>query len=190
MAWACIVAYLLCVTPLRFGAAAQWQAGELPQAALGLTIWGVRLGRRFALRRDETGRLYLEGDGVRALAAPSGPALKRPLRALRALGRANHARALLRRGVQKEALLLETAVRCPDAGQTALLTGLLRALGAAQPLLDIRALPAFRGGGGLRFRCIARARLGTLLLVCALGAVSYLRAGKKEEKPWIIPSGT
>ena len=144
MAWACIVAYLLCVTPLRFGAAAQWQAGESPQAALGLTIWGVRLGRRFALRRDETGRLYLEGDGVRALAAPSGPALKKPLRALRALGRANHARAL----------------------------------------------PAFRGGGGLRFRCIARARLGTLLLACALGAVSYLRAGKKEEKPWIIPSGT
>lgn len=190
MAWACILAYLLCVTPLRFGAAAWWQAGNLPQAALGLTIWGVRLGRRFALRRDDTGRLYLAGEGGRAVAAPSGPALQGKLRLLRALGRANRARALLRHGVQKEMLLLEAAAHCPNAAQTALLTGLLQALGAAQPLLDIRAIPAFRGGGGLRFRCIARARLGTLLLACVLGAVSYLRSGKKEVGPWIIPSGT
>ena len=77
-----------------------------------------------------------------------------------------------------------------DAARVARMTGLFSALCACVPGLDASLRPDFQGKTRIRIRCIACTRLGTLLAACALGALSFLQAGKKEEPAWIIPSDT
>ena len=182
-----IFLYLLLITPVRFGAAAAWHGGVRAEGAAAVLIWGVRVQAGFRVFRDETGKLRLFSD-FRGRRHAAGDPLPNALTLLKTLKRANISSTLLKKGVRLRALSAEAEVGGMDAAAVALCTGLLRALDALLPGVRIQARPVFQGSGGLRARCIAEARLGTLMAIGALGLLSLRR--QKEEATWNIPSET
>ena len=184
-----LILYLALITPVKLGAAVSAEGGP-PEALVGVMIWGWRRVARLRVRRrDGALRLCAEYRGkcvILGRGAPggwSGKAAKALLRGLAGRGR---------RGRALRLCALEGFIRVGgrDAAETALLAGGLRAALAALPWTRFRCVPAFGGPTVLRLRCIARARLGTILSAGLLTAHSARRADRKEEKAWIIPSGS
>ena len=193
MAWALIFLYLIAVTPVRAGVILRVGGGQELSGAAGVLVWGVRIGLKIGLvRNDEGGRqLYvgrrmpLPGEVPAASPAPGAADI---LRWARAVKRANRGRTLVKKAVSLDALELDALVPGFSAASAAIFTGLAGMAGGLIPRLRVRARPAYQGMGALRIRCMISCRLGMLLAACALGTISFLMARKKEEKPWIIPS--
>lgn len=190
--WLLILLYLILISPLRAGVVFSLGRG-MPRAGLGIMIWGFSWQFHGALIRDKAGRLHLEasnGSGrkirLRGLRGPS-PSFGRLVRSFQ---KADRARALLRCSVHLESIRAAVEIGGGNAARTALWTGALMALGGILPPRTLLCRPAFGRESALRFHCIADARLGTLLTACLLGALAFLRTGRKEEKAWNIPSGT
>lgn len=182
-----ILFYLVLITPVRFGAAVTWHGDSRAEGAAAALVWGVRVQLGLRLYRDEAGRLRLISAFHGRQRRPGG-SIRNLLTLLKALGRANISRALLKRGVQLTEFSVRAEVGGMDAAAVALCTGLLRALDALLPEAVINARPAFQGQGSFRARCIAEARLGTLIAIGTLGFLSLKR--QKEEAAWNIPSVT
>ena len=181
--------FLLRITPVRLGAAAHWERG-LPRAAVGVMLWGVAGRAAFYTSRDENGRLRLTAS-VFGKTVPLAPGKNRAGQGLRLLLmalRSNSRQPLLRYTVKVRCLEARMRLGCRDAAWAALAVGLIRAAAAAVPLLRVQCVPALGGQTEVHLRCIADARLGTLLAAALAGRVKR-RRGRKEEKPWIIPSG-
>ena len=190
MAIALTILYALLAAPVRAGAMVRAGGGPMTGAA-GVMIWGFRLQIRLEGGRNADGkpeiRFFFRGRRLYPVRNRRPRELPRLLSLPKRLG---PARTLLRRGVRLRALEIAARIGGQDAARVALLTGLIRALSPAAPIVRVRCEPAFGGGSALRARCIADARLGTLLAACLLGGISLLRAGRKEETSWIIPSET
>lgn len=190
-AWLLIGMYVLLITPLRLGVALRLGEADGPRGAAGVMLWGVTLQAQARAVRDDQGRLRLEtsfrGKLLPGNRDPSGPA-QGVVRVLKALKRANIARALLKKTVRLHILAVDGSIGLEDAAATALCVGTLRALAAIIPKMRCRLVPHFEGKSQVSALCIVDTRLGTLLAVCLLGAASLLLAGKKEEKLWITPS--
>lgn len=189
MAWAGIAVYLLLIAPVALEVRAEL-AGESSRCVFAVRVWGVGVQGMLYPGRDAAGRLRLFSSLAGRPGRESGGHGGAAWRFIRALARADKARALLRRGVSLRRARIAGQIGGEDAALTALLTGLLGALCACVPALTGRLSPAFHGKTCVRLGCIAFSRLGILLAACALGAVSFLRAGKKEDTPWSIPSET
>lgn len=187
MAWAAIFLYLVLIAPVDLGIAAELD-GERSHGRVAIRVWGVERQGRFSLMRDAQGKLRLMASWAGRTEKPSGggPGL---LRLARALVRADKARALLRRGVSLRRLQLGAVIGGADAAQTALFTGLLRAVAGHFPRLQCRFRPAFGQRSRASLRCIVSVRLGMIGAAGVLGLLSLWRTRKKEETAWIIPSG-
>lgn len=190
-AWLLIGIYVLLITPLRLGVALRFGETEGLRGAAGIMLWGITLQAQARAVRDAQGRLRLEttfrGRMLPGSQDPSGPT-QGILRMLKALKRANRARALLKKTVRLHALTLDGSIGLEDAAATALCVAALQALAAVIPGMRSRLAPRFDGKSLVSGLCIVDTRLGTLLAVCLLGAVSLALAGKKEEHTWITPS--
>ena len=193
MAWLGMILYLIAVTPLRAGLTLRWDGSGL-EGALGVLVWGARIQGKIGLVTNTEGKkqLYigrtLPPPGAVPAASPA-PEAAGLLQWYRTVKRANQGRTLIKNAVALDLLEADVAVPGFGAASTALFTGLARIAGGLIPGLRLRARPAWDGGGGMRVRCMISCRLGMLLAACALGTVSFLMERKKEEKPWIIPSG-
>lgn len=193
MAWLGIVLYLIAVTPLRAGLTLHWDDSSL-RGSLGVLVWGVRIQGTIGLVTNAEGKkqLYigrtLPPPGFVPAASPA-PEAAGLLQWYRTVKRANRGRTLVKNAVKLDLLEADAAVPGFGAASTALFTGLARVAGGLIPGLRLRARPAWDGCGGIRLRCMISCRLGMLLAACALGTISFLMERKKEEKPWIIPSG-
>ena len=192
MAVLLIGAYLLWITPLRAGAWVRFGGGR-PRGELGVMVWGAALRAGVEWKRDQDGRLGLQ-IAFRGRWFFLTPGKKRkqadPGRVIRAFKGAAAARTLLRRTVILQRADITAAVGGESAARTARITGALRALGAAAPMVRVRCRPVFGGHSAAEARCIVETRLGTLITACLLGAISYRRAGRKEANTWNIPSET
>lgn len=189
VAWVGIAAYLLLIAPIGLGLSVEI-AGVESGCVAAVRVWGVRVQVRFRLGRDAAGRLRLLSSRAgrpERQTRGHGPAL---LRVLRAVAKGDKARLLLQKGISLRQLRIRAVIGGRDAARVARITGLFSALCACAPGLDASLRPDFQGKTRIHIRCIACTRLGTLLAACALGALSFLRAGKKEEPAWIIPSDT
>ena len=155
-------------------------------------IWGLRDQVDFTAARNAAGVMRLT-------AAFRGKNLPLPVRkggagrALRVLGlllRSNGKDAALRRAVRVDTLAVSLRLGLQDAAALALAAGFLRAAGGTVPGLRFRCRPALGGKSGLQAVCIAETRLGILWAAALRTFVRTHRAGRKEDKPWIIPSET
>ncbi len=191
MAWAGIFLFLMLIAPVRVGARLRWE-GELPRLAVGAMVWGARLQIDLKPVRSEGGRLRLAAQaGGKRIALPKRKKkAAQGLKALWLLLRANGAGARLRRMVKVRALEGTLRLGGQDAAALALTAGFLRSAAAALPFAHVRVDPALGGRSAVYARCIAETRLGILMAAGLLWYAQRRKAGRKEEKAWIIPSGT
>ena len=188
MAWWMTAMFLLLITPVRLGAALRWEKG-LPRAAVGVMVWGVSGQVFLRSGRDEKGKLRLTASvfGKETPVTPGKAKAGQGLRALWLSLRSNGRLSLLRYTVKIRVFDVSVRLGIEDAARAALAVGLIRALASAVPRLRLRCVPALGGQTAASLRCIADARLGILLAAALLWRAR--RRGRKEEKPWIIPSG-
>ena len=182
-----LIVDLALITPVKLGGAVSMGSGP-PEGAVGVMIWGwKRVAHIRVRRRDGAPRLCAEVGGRtvilrRSRKGWSGQAARMVLRGL--TDRKRNGRVL--RLVTLDGFI---QIGGQDAAATALLTGGLRAALACFPSARVRCFPAFGGQTVLRLRCIAQARLGTILAAGLMTALETHRQGRKEEGAWIIPSG-
>ena len=189
LAWMGIILYLILIAPIRGGLVLQ--AAGRKQGAIGLMIWGVSVHARFHWRRDEQGRLRLEGEGKKKKAKRVEWKTKRMSQLkglLRGMIRNSHARSICKKGLQLECLEAQLQLHLEDAAATALLCGAAQALTARLSNVRLQISPSFGGRSAFGLRCIVSARLGILLSACLLGSISNFQQRKKEDQPWNIPS--
>ncbi len=182
-----LIIYLVLITPVKLGAAVSVGGGPAG-AAVGVMVWGFRRVVRIRVRRrDGVPRLCADVGGRSVILSPqmeNGWSTRMARMLLRSLtGGGDCPRVLRLRALDG---LIRIGGR--DAGSIALLTGGLRALTALLPHSRIRCVPSFGGPSLLRLRCIAQARLGTILAAGLKTALRMRRTDRKEEGPWIIPS--
>ena len=187
-----IFLYLLLITPICAGVVLGKEA-SFPRGAAGIMIWGIRYAVHFVGRRDETGKFYIKttlpGKSMEKdhpLSAPS-PGIFQFVKAFRA---SKGAWRILKKGVHIKAGALELILGGENAAFLALATGILQTLFSLSRRFSLRVYPLFQGKSDFRFRCIVEMRLGTLLAAGLFSALYALKAGKKEEHAWIIPSET
>lgn len=187
-----IFLYLLLITPLQLGAVIG-REDVFPRGAAGIMIWGIPYTVHFIGRRDASGKFYLKTsppgkrpDREKPFSPPS-PGLLHFFRFLHASAAAWH---MLKKGVRIKSGSLFIALGGENAALLACLTGILQAVFALSRRFSLHVYPLFQGKSRFRFRCIVETRLGTLLAAGLLGAFHALKAGKKEEASWIIPSET
>lgn len=185
MVWAGIALYLLFITPVQAGLLAEWGAEE-SGLHVGIMVWGVRKIYHLPLKRNAEGKLYLE--------------MPRPLKRrkkkhkskkdlITLIIRLLYLRKKMHVSIRLRLLSAQAFIRLPDAGQTALLCGLLSALFSALfPHGSSRFLPAYHGRNLGRAACIAEGRLGTICMAGILWKLHEKRHAKKEETKWSIPS--
>ena len=183
-----LIVYLTLITPVKLGAAVSVGSGP-PQAAVGVMIGGwKRVAHMRVRRQDGVPRLCAEIRGRRVILSRrsrtgwTGQAARTLLRVLTDRKRSG-------RGLHLVTLDGFIQIGGQDAAATALLTGGLRAALACFPSARVRCFPAFGGQTVLRLRCIAQARLGTILAAGLMTALETHRQGRTEEGAWIIPSG-
>lgn len=187
MAWALILLFLTLAAPLRAGLTLRWTDGKLGGRA-GLMVWGVRWTADWRLGRDAENRLeirLLRGKRETALPLP-----RKGIGSWRKKRRSPGARFLAGRILTLISFSADILIGGEDAARTAFLSGLVQALGALLPRFRLRCRPKFHGKTSVFLFCIAQARLGILIALCLRGFVISLFAGRKEEQPWIVPSGT
>ena len=187
-----IFLYLLLITPLQLGFVIGKEA-SFPRGAVGVMMWGIRYTVHFIGRRDEAGKFYIKTtlpgkrkEKDRPLSAPS-PNLFHWMKCIRASQGAWH---IVKKGVHIKSGELHWILGGENAAAQALICGAFKALFSLGRRFSLYVHPFFRGKSAFRFRCIVEARLGTLLAAGLLSGLYALTAGKKEEKPWIIPSET
>ena len=182
MAWVLVGIYLLGITPLRLGLHLALGNGQC-QLTMGLLVWGKAFRLQAALARGANGRpgriLRWQGKAL-SPSRKASASTKGLFGAVRALGQAKAARTLLRRSVRL--LRIRAAAKGENAAHVALAAAALRALG-------VPCVPRFGGKSALALTVMWECRLGPVLLAGALAAIRDKRAGKKEEKAWIIPWG-
>lgn len=181
--------YLFLITPLHLGALFSLESGHAPRGVIGILVWGIPLHFPFSLNRDEGGVLHLTSDREPKKSAHPEKNLSRGIAALKAFQKADKAKALLFRSLRFSRGDIFWQLHLEDAAQTALLCAFLQFLSGLFPAVHLQVQPAFQGKNTLRARCIFECRLGMLSLTALLGFISYRLAAKKEEKPWITPSG-
>ena len=166
--WFLIGCYLFWITPIRLGAIFSWQSGGKPRLAAAALCWGVRLP------------------------APS----KRPRSAslsfphiLSALKKAPFTRWLLRHALRWEKGEIIAVIGGEHAALTALSAAAVQGIISVFPRTRCRVHPNFGGASALKAGCIVESRLGMLLLTALALILSDRDGAKKEEQPWIIPSG-
>lgn len=184
-----IFLYLFLITPLHLGALFSLESGQAPRGVIGILIWGIPLHFPFSLNRDESGALHLESDRKHKKSAHPEKNLSRGIAVLKAFQKADKAKALLFRSLHFSRGDIFWQLHLENAAETALLCALFQFLSALFPAVHLRMQPAFQGKTALRARCMIECRLGMLSLTALLGFISYRLAAKKEEKPWITPSG-
>ena len=174
-------AYLVLITPVRVGAVLSAPPLKI---AVGMTVWGAHVPGRLTVRWTAGGLLLSAGGrDIPLKTRLGGDALGR------AALKSSMGRRLLRRLLEGGALTGALQIGGTDAAQVALWTGAARAALSLLPGRGVRCFPSFGGPTALRLRCIAETRLGMLLAAGLLLALSG-RTGRKEETPWIIPSGS
>ena len=182
-----LLVYLALITPVKLGAGVSVGSGP-PEGLVGVMIWGWKRVAHIRVRRqDGIPRLCAEVRGHtvalrRSRKGWSGQAARTLLRGLTDGKRGG-------RGLRLVTLDGFIQIGGMDAAVTALLTGGLRAALALIPSARVRCEPAFGGQTVLRLRCIAQARLGRIVAAGLMTALGTRRQGRKEEAPWIIPSG-
>lgn len=174
-----VALFALLISPVKIGA---WACAgrEGIRVRIGILIWGLRLQGDILFRQGKT-ELWFRGRQVpiprRKKGRPSAAAILRhlffPDRPL--------SRSL---GVRVSRAEIRADIGSRDAAAAALLTGLLRAASRIIPGVHIDARPRMEGRWAVQALCIAESRLGILCVAYALA----LKAGKKEEKSWSIPS--
>ena len=183
--------FLLGITPVRLGAAVALGQGR-PRWAVGVMLWGVRLQGQLTVKFR-----WMEGAPQAVLCLgkrqhilkPRAGGGKRALALIRALLK-TEAKRRAPSGFTRFSLSGAVRVGGEDAALVAQWTGALRALGGLLPGTEVACFPAFGGTWALRLRCIAETRLGILWAAALRTFVRTHRAGRKEDKPWIIPSET
>lgn len=165
-----LLLFLIFITPVRAGALIRAdQTGT--RAKIGVMAWGVRRQWEIAGTPGAVGRIL---DARKK--HPGGKGLLKGLFPARGGG--------LRRAVRLQRAEICAEIGLRDAAAAALLCSGLTAVGGMIPGLRLSVRPRLDGRWALRGLCIAESRLGILCVALILA----LRAGKKEEKPWIIPS--
>ena len=165
-----LILFLLWITPVKAGALLRWDR-EGARCRLGILIWGIRRQWEIAPRKGALARLMR----LRKKRRPAAPFFK---------GFSSAGGKLLRRAVRLQRAEIDGEIGLHDAAASTLLCGSLQAAGGMIPGLRLSIRPRLDGRWALRGLCIAESRLGILCVALILA----LRAGKKEEKPWIIPS--
>ena len=174
-----VALFLLLIAPVKLGAAAG-VGREGIRIRLGLMVWGLRWQGAIRLQQ---GRAVLLIRGRQVPLPPRKQGSPPAASTLRHLFFPDPAQSR-RRGVRITRAELHLDVGSRDAAAAALLTGLLRAAACLIPGVRITARPRMGGLWAARALCIAESRLGILCVAYALA----LKAGKKEEKSWSIPS--
>ena len=183
MAWVLIALYIVFAAPVRLGAVFRWEKGAA-EGRLGAMVWGVRRTVRLDLMLDAENRPALRLlSGKRERTLPVG----RPRKGAR---KSPGLRSAFEWLLSRAALRADIRIGGGDAALAALVSGALSALGALIPRARVRCRPRYGGESGLFLACIAGARLGTIIAVCLRGWIMNRLQGKKEEKAWIVPSGT
>lgn len=170
--------YLLLITPLQAGLLLQWEKGKL-SATIGVMLWGVR--KRFPfLAEKENGHWQLHFPFSRSFRRR-----KNRKDILLLLPRLIMLRKKVFRGIHLRRFQARALLSLPDAGNTAILCGVLNAL--LSPFPACRIIPGFSGQNRGQALCIVECRLGTLLLAGILWKLHTARH-KKEAHTWNIPS--
>lgn len=130
-------------------------------------------------------RLWGLGGSFAPALTTDNPAKTRPL--LRILGtwlRTDKARRGFHRHVHIISLHVLLRLHLEDAGQTCLLTGLLRQLcPLLPPKACVRIQPEFLSPTRLQFRCILFFHLGTILITAVMLFLAYHLEGREHPKP-------
>ena len=166
--WLLIASYLLWITPIRLGVVFSWQSGNKPHFAAGALCWGMHLPK--------------------ASARPRSASLSLP-RILKGMKKSPLTRKLLRYALHVEQAEIIAQIGGRDAAWTALFSAGLQALLPCIPRIRCRVYPRLGGASAIKAGCIAEGRLGMLFLAALALMLSNRAAAKKEEQPWIIPSG-
>lgn len=203
-----LAVFVLCIAPMKMGAAVHWQEGENIRLALGVTCWGVRFSKRYLkpepvskleMQEQEpkdSEELQVDAQSEKGNAADS-KGLRVLARMLRTMLIGNRARHYFRyiSHMEKLQILLQAGTR--DAALCALAdAGIKTALGILRTRLPAGYYTACAVPGekaGIQALCIVKIRLGNLLIAVLLGTMAYFVSGrrKKEERKWnIIPFRT
>lgn len=175
---------LLCILLMTLLLAAPLEAslrltlGEQLSGQACLRIWGCPC--RWVFRTGaQGGRLRLLVRGGMHLRAehPAAPPDNRAQLVLGAVVRSNHARRLLRRGVQLEHGRLDMRLSLRDAAHTAWLTGLAAVARELLPgRVTVRVTPDFwHGHSTLGGEAALRTRAGVLAAAALLGWAAWIR---------------
>ena len=207
----CVVLFIILIAPVKLGIRLRWQGGMHAEAALGVTMWGIRLQQTLHWPGTQdvkrmAGREMQKKDAAANLqqTVEQAPGEKETdkagigwiLRLIRTVAISDRARRYFRRTSVLEQLQIHFRAACQDAALCALLDAaaisLMGALRRRYPAGIFTCRAALQGPCVLQGVCIVRLRMGNLLAAAAMGLIGYLVAGKKkEEKKWsVIPLKT
>lgn len=183
---------LLCVLLITLVLAAPLEAslsltlGEQLSGQLRLSVWGMPC--RWVFRTGAQGgklRLLVRGGTHRQGEHPAAPPDDRAQTALGAVVRSNHARHLLRRGVQLEHGCLEVRLALGDAARTARLTGLAAVVRELLPgRIGLRVVPDFWSDHStLGGEATLRTRAGVLAAAALLGWAAWMMEKRAHASP-------
>lgn len=176
-----LAAYLMLITPIQIGLMVKWQQGTA-SVTLGLMAWGLRKQFVFPLVRGPDGRLRL-------LSPPALRHLRRRKKAKKNLlllpERLLYLRKKLGTRIHLRYLGLQVRIALGNAGQTALLCGILSALLAVfYPRSQNEILPAPPGESRGRGMCVLSCRLAAMGLAFIYWKISARHRKKKEDVLW------
>ena len=180
------VLLVLFLAPVQLGAAFIWREGKGVRAAVGVMVWGARYR---TVRHIGKGEMLLPDEKPLPMSADTVRTVKEAVR------HSERARRFFFRTAKIYVLAVDALITFRDAAACALLQGLLTSIAGAVRIRYPAFHPCIRGRltgeSQIRGRCIVSIRLGNLLIVMLLGALSWAQGSlkRKEEKIWsIIPS--
>lgn len=180
MAAVLIALYLLLIAPFQAGLLLQWENDRI-SINVGIMLWGVRKRFPFLLQKEEN-KWQMHFPFSR-----KQNRRKERKNLLLLLPRLYILRRKIFRFIRLRHLQMHALIALPDAGDTAMLCGILNAL-ICPFSHHSRIVPSFSGQNRGWALCIVESRLGTILFAWLIWKIHAARHRKKEAHTWPIPS--